>query len=163
KLENTIGYDISHFGANVPVFVIADYKSLPARNGSSVNYLSGKDDAARAYAALLARVNLPAFLQKDEDIQILQLPNADAAAFVSDSILLTPLNIPISTDSELNTVYALARQSEISQRLWIHDGLAHYAQLAYIEKAGGRPLVLSYLNIRRSLLSQAAKAQQPVS
>jgi hypothetical protein len=92
-------------------------------------------------------------------LQILQLPSAEAAAFVSDSILLIPLNTPISTDAELNSVYALARQSKISERLWIQDGLAHYAQLAHIEKAGGRPLVLSYLGIRRSLLSEAAKGQ----
>lgn len=159
KHDDAIAYTISRFGVNVPVFATADYKSVPDRNGSSVNYLSGSEDAAKAYAALLASVHPPSFLHADGDLQILQLPNKEAAAFVSDSILLTPLNTPISTDAELNAVYALARQSKISERFWIQDGLAHYAQLAHIEKAGGRPLVLSYLNIRRSLLSQATKSQ----
>jgi len=160
KIENAIGYMIPHFGMNVPVFAMGDYKTVPARNGSSVHYLDGSGDAAKAYAALLARLNPPAFLHADGDLQILQLPNPQAAPFVSDSILLSPLNTPISTDAELNTVYALARQSKISERLWVQDGLAHYAQLAHIEKAGGRGLVLSYLTIRRTLLSEAAKDQQ---
>jgi hypothetical protein len=159
KHDDAIEYTIAHFGVNVPVFVTADYKSLPARNGSSVNYLSGNDDTAKAYGALSARLSLPSFLRSEGNLQILQLPSAEAAAFVSDSILLIPLNTPISTDAELNTVYALARQLKISERLWIQDGLAHYAQLAHIEKAGGRQLVLSYLTIRRSLLSEAAKGQ----
>jgi hypothetical protein len=159
KRDDTISYTIAHFGVNVPLFAMADYKSVPARNGSSVNYLAGSEDAAKAYAALLSRVHPPSFLRGDDNLQILQLPNNEAAAYVSDSILLTPLNTPISTDAELNTVYALARQSKISERLWIQDGLAHYAQLIHIEKAGGRPLVLSYLNIRRSLLSEAVKGR----
>jgi len=160
KLENAIGYTIAHFGANVPVFAMADYKSLPTRNGSSINFLFGSEAAAKAYAALLARVNPPPFLRGNRDLQVLQLPNNEAAPFVSDSILLSPLNVPISTDAELNTVYALARQSKISERLWIQDGLAHYAQLEHIEKAGGRSLVLAYLTIRRSLLSDPVKNQQ---
>jgi hypothetical protein len=159
KHDDAIEYSIAHFGVNVPVFAVADYKRLPAKNGSSVNYLPGAEDAAKAYVALLARVNPPSFLRSDGNLQILQLPNAEAAAFVSDSILLTPLGTTISTDTELNAVYAIARQSKISERLWIQDGLAHYAQLAHIEKAGGRPLVVSYLNIRRSLFSEGAKKQ----
>ncbi|HSS99276.1 MAG TPA: hypothetical protein VLK33_19710, partial [Terriglobales bacterium] len=159
KHDDAIAYTITHFGVNVPVFATADYKWVAGRKGSSVNYLSGSQDAAKAYAALLARINPPSFLNADGNLQILQLPNAEAAAFVSDSILLIPLNTPISTDAELNTVYALARQSKISERLWIQDGLAHYAQLTHIENAGGRPLVLSYLTIRRSLLSEQAKVQ----
>ena len=159
KHDDAIAYTIARFGLNVPVFAVGDYKWVSGKNGSSVNYLSGSEDAAKAYAALLARVHPPSFLNADGNLQILQLPNAEAAAFVSDSILLIPLKTPISTDAELNTVYALARQSKISERLWIQDGLAHYAQLTHIEGAGGRPLVLSYLTIRRSLLSDAEKIQ----
>jgi len=159
KSDDAIAYTLERLGVNIPVFAVADYKSVSARNGSSIHYMPGSEDPAKAYAALLARVQLPSFLSAEGNLQILQLPNAEAAAFVSGPLLLTPLNTPISTDAELNTVYALARQSKISERFWIEEGVAHYAQLIHIEKAGGRPLVLSYLNIRRSLLSEPAKSQ----
>jgi len=153
-------YDIPRFGMDVPVFAAANYKTIQTRNISSVNYLPGSDDAAKTYADLVANLDPPLFARREGSLQIIQLANSGAAPFVSDSVLLTPLNSPISTDTELDVIYALAHQSPNSQRAWIHDGLAHYAQLHHIEQAGGRQAVLAYLGTRRPLLAEAQKTTE---
>jgi hypothetical protein len=145
-------------GNDVPMFVMADYKKLAARGTSSIRYLVGSDEAAEAYAQFLAKLNLPAS-HKEGSLQILQIPDAGAAPFISGPVLLTPLDRTISLDTELNAIYALSRQSIDSPRIWIRDGLSHYAQLKHIEEQGGRQAVLSYLSTRLPLLSEDQKAK----
>jgi hypothetical protein len=149
-------YDIPHFGMNVPVFAVGDYKTMSAKNESSINYFAGSEDAARDYINFFDKLRLP-MLRSDAGLQVVQLLDPGAAAFISGSVLLTPLNSPIPTDAMLNIVYALALQSPTSQRTWIHDGLAHYAQLSYIEQRGKRQLVLDYLDTRLPLLTEEQK------
>src|SRR5204863_2389256 len=122
----------------------------------------GSEDAARDYINFFDKLKLP-LVRSDANLQVVQLPDSGAAAFVSESVLLTPLNSPIPTDAMLNIVYALARQSPNSQRIWIHDGLAHYAQLSYIEQRGGRQLVMDYLNTRLPLLAEEKKTPGTVA
>ena len=146
-------------GNDVPTFVMADYKKIAARGTSSIRYLAGSDEAAEAYAQFLTKLDLPYFVHKEGSLQILQLRDAGAAPFISGSVLLTPLDTTISSDAELNAIYALSRQSLDSPRIWIRDGLSHYAQLQHIEQQGGRQAVLSYLSARLPLLSEAQKAR----
>ena len=154
-------YSILRFGINVPIFVMANYKSIAARNTSSIHYLQGSYKAAKSFAEFLTNLDFLFVARKENALQVLELPDAAAAPFVSEPLMLTPLNSPITPDTELNLVYAVARQAENSYRAWIHDGLAHYAQLRHIEEANGRQTVLGYLDSRLALLSEPQKTAGP--
>jgi hypothetical protein len=85
------------------------------------------------------------------------LADPDAQPFVTEGMLLTPLNSPMTNQAELSIVYAKARQLVLSPRAWIQDGLAHYAQAAFIEKQKGRQAALDYLGSHTPGLIEAEK------
>jgi hypothetical protein len=71
-------------------------------------------------------------------------------------MLLMPLN---AKDSAL-LLFALQQLTHInfpSPRRWIYDGLAHYAQLSFLQERGGRPAVLDYLQSHREALLTSEK------
>jgi hypothetical protein len=87
----------------------------------------------------------------------LGLPDADAQPFVTNGMLLTPLQLPLTNEAELSMVYAKARQWLRSPRAWIEDGLAHFAQAEFIEKQKGRSAALDYLKAHATVLIEAEK------
>ncbi len=160
-IHKVASYSILRFGMNVPVFVAADYAEISSRKTSAVYYLPGSSDAAASFAASFSTLNVPEVSSKGGALQVLQLPNSGAASFVSERLLLTPLNASIPTETKLDLVYALTRQTTDSPRVWIYDGLAHYAQLLYLESEGGRQAVLAYLATRMPLLASLQKDSDP--
>jgi hypothetical protein len=149
------------FGDNTPAFVIAPYQKLEAK-ASSVSYLPGHEEAAKAYANQLAHdlPLVPVGHVGGGSLQVLELPDPAAAPYVTEGMLLTPLKVPISEDAELTLVYARGRQLVASRRPWIHEGLAHYAPLLYLQSKRGRQAVLDYLSSHRALL---VKKEESVS
>jgi hypothetical protein len=63
----------------------------------------------------------------------------------------------------LDIVYAKARHLVSSPRAWIQDGLAHYAQVAFIAEDAGRQAALDYLNAHSSPLLEAEKTKPHAS
>ena len=65
--------------------------------------------------------------------------------------------------SELRTPLLLSALQQLthtnfpSPRPWIYDGLAHYAQLSFLQERGGRPAVLDYLQSHRDALLASEK------
>jgi hypothetical protein len=137
---------------NVPAFVLADYKSIDAKN-SSVNFLTGKEALAASYADLLGNLNPLPQLQGPIGVQIAQLPEVDASRFVTEGLLLTPLQL-LNQEGRLMLVYALSRRKASSPRAWISEGLAHFAQAYDIEQQNGRAAALEYLEAHLPLLTK---------
>ncbi len=145
-------------GSNVPTFVIADYQKLMPKIGLSVQYLAGQQDAADDYAEVAAQLNpITPIGGSSERLDILALPDLDAQSFVTEGMLLAPLKAPLTNAAELDMVYALARQLVVSPRWWIVEGLAHYAQAAFIDGQKGRQAALDYLSAHGTALADAEK------
>lgn len=157
---SSVGAFSMYPGASVPTFVLADYRSIDLNSGSSVNFLPGKEALAKVYANALENLDVLPESHGPADMQVVQLPESGAAPFVSGSLLLSPLS-PLTDETMLILVYAMARQKAASPRPWINEGLAHVAQLLYIEKTHGRTAALEYLKAHADLLrdSEARVAQ----
>jgi hypothetical protein len=152
-------FTMVRFGADVPAFAMADYHPLTARLNSTVEYLPGQQDSASAYVNEIAKLDsfTPVGLGAVGILQVVQLPDPDAAAFSTQSMLFTPLAAPVTKEAELTLIYALTRELVGSRRAWIKEGLAHYAQLLHIEQQQGRQAALDYLNAHLPELAEAEK------
>ena len=137
-------------GANVPTFVLADYKSVEANTNSSVNFFSGKEIVAASYADVLGKLDPLPQLRVPGGLQVAQLSQSGAAPFVSGDLVLTPLS-QLNNEGRLVLIYALARQKAY-RRPWISEGLAHLAQLLDIQEQHGRSAALEYLKAHGALL-----------
>jgi hypothetical protein len=153
-------FSLSNPGVSGPTFVIADYQKFIANDLVAIQYLPGQDAAAKEYAEVAANID-PIPPLAAGGLQILGLPDPDAASFVSEGMLLCPLNSPVSNDAVLDIVYAKARHLVWSPRAWIQEGLAHYAQAVFIADNAGRQAGLDYLNAHRAPLVEAEKTIKP--
>jgi hypothetical protein len=149
-------FSTARMGISVPTFVIADYQKL-TRDAITVQYLTGQEEAAKTYGDIAAQIDLGPVGHGSRSLQILGLPDPDASSFVTEGMLLTPLKSPITNEAELSIVYAEARQGVHSSRAWVQEGLAHYAQAAFIEAQHGRQEALDYLNSHRAALVETEK------
>jgi len=147
-------FDMIHPGMNVPTFVLADYKSMDVKSGSSVYFLPGKEAVAASYADVLVNLNPLPEAHGPVGLQVAHLPEPGATPFVSNHLLLTPLH-PLTEEGRLTLVYALARQKAASPRPWINEGLAHFAQVLDIEQLHNRTAALEYLKAHAALLIDA--------
>jgi len=151
-------FSIVGFGITVPTFVMADYQKLAAKDSVTVYYLPAQQAAAEAYGEVAAQLDpLVPGGGGSGSLQILGLPDADGERFVTNGMLLTPLESPLTNEAELSMVYAKARQWLHSPRAWIEDGLAHFAQADFIAKQKGRPAALAYLKAHATVLIEAEK------
>jgi hypothetical protein len=149
-------------GSNVPTFVIANYQKLAPNASLAIQYLPGQEEAAKEYAEVAANIDpIPPVGGDRGSLQILGLPDPDAASFVGEGMLLCPLKSPITNEAVLDIVYAKARHLVSSPRAWIQDGLAHYAQATFIADDAGRQAALDYLNAHRAPLVEAEKTRPP--
>jgi hypothetical protein len=155
--SESAAFSMAGLGLSVPTFVIADYQKLAA-NIVTIQYLAGQEEAAKAFAEAAVLLDPPVpEVNGSESLQILGLPDPDALPFVSDGMLLRPLASPMTNEAVLSIVYARARNRVRSRRPWIQEGLAHYAQAAFIETDQNRRIAIDYLNAHNTLLLQAEK------
>ena len=151
-------FSIASVGLSVPTFVIADYEKLAPNSALTVLYLPGHEEAAKAFAEAAVQLDPPVpVVGGSGNLQILGLPDPDAAPFVTDGMLLRPLASPITNEAVLSIVYAKARNRVGSRRAWIQEGLAHYAQAAFIETNQNRRIAIDYLNAHNAVLLEAEK------
>jgi hypothetical protein len=151
-------FNMVRFGINVPTFVIANYGKLDVKGISSVEFLPGGEDAARAYADAMTKLDALVPVGRGSGrLQVLQLSDPYAASFTTEGMLLTPLDVPVTPEAHLTLVYSVARQSVLSPRAWIQEGLAHYARVSYIEQQQGRQVALDYLQAHGTMLVEAEK------
>jgi len=138
-------FSMAQLNGSVPTFVLADYKTIDVKGGSTVNFLAGTDETAAAYADLFAHLDPLSARNGPVNLQVAQLPQLDAVPFVSNNLVLMPLR-QVTDESRLTLLYAVARQRITSPRAWINEGLAHFAQAVDIEQQHSRQAALDYMN-----------------
>lgn len=151
KPESAGSFNMIRPGANVPTFVLADYKSVDVKPNSSVNFLPNKETVAASYAEVLGKLNPLPQLRAPGGVQVAQLSQSGVAPFVSGNLLLTPLP-QLNDEGRLVLIYALGRQKATYSRPWISEGLAHLAQLLDIQEQHGRSAALAYLKAHGAFL-----------
>jgi hypothetical protein len=156
-MKVTRAFHLAGPGVSTPTFVIANYQQLPPQNSVDVEYLPGQEETAKDYAEAAAQIDTVRVAGGSRGLQILALPEANALPFVGQGLLLTPLGSELTSEAELDIVYAIARQQLPSRRAWIQEGLAHYAQAAFVEEYKGLQSALDYLNARTAALVDAER------
>lgn len=160
--ENSQSYVTVQPAICVPTFASADYQKLPTNNFLDLHFLAGQQEAATTYAEVASHIDpiIPVVRSTAAQIpglQVLGLPDENDSAFVTQGMLLTPFKTPLTNEAELDMVYALALRRIVSPRAWIQEGLAHYAQAAFIEEQKGRQSALDYLDAHKEILVEAEK------
>jgi hypothetical protein len=157
-------FHLVKLGVNVPTFVIASYQQLPPQNSIDVEYLPGQEETAKDYAEAASQIDPAVRVGGGSgNLQILGLPEANASPFVTQGMLLIPLGADLTNEAELDMVYAIARQQILSPRAWIQEGLAHYAQAAFVEEHKGLQSALDYLNGHTAALVDAERTAKTVA
>ena len=147
---------------DVPLFLIGTFEMLD-QPAARISYLpehkSGAESCEEAVEETARFVDKWFGDHKERpeaEAEVIELPDPDAAPFASGNLLLMPLN---GKDSALllSSLEQLTHVNFPSPRLWIYDGLAHYAQLAFLQERSERTAVLSYLQSHRDALLAAEK------
>jgi hypothetical protein len=158
-------FNIRALDADVPTFASGNFQKLSPSKQLNIYYLPEQGEAAKSYADIASQLDLgiPVISGGSEDVQIVGLPDSDAAPFTTSGILFSPIKLPVTNDVELSMVYAKAQNMVNSSRVWIREGLAHYAQAELIERQQGRQAALDYLNSHAAALAQSEKELNPAS
>jgi aminopeptidase N len=86
-----------------------------------------------------------------------ELADPKASPFESGNMLMTPLNSD-SRIAGLTVVHQLTHSTFPSPRAWIYEGLAHFAQAAYLEQQSGRRAALDFMAQHRTALVDAERS-----
>jgi hypothetical protein len=145
-----------------PIIAIGNYSVSNLRNVDvyfSGNHKSGADD----YASAVDEVTPPItrwFGDHRENKQlksaVVDLSDPQAAAYESGDMLLMPLS-GSDTKMLLSAAQQLTHLFFPSPHIWIHDGLASYAQARFIEEKEGRQAAIAYLQAHESGLIESEK------
>jgi hypothetical protein len=163
--QHSIECSFRPLGTAAPLFVIANYGSLKS-TAVDVSYLDDRKAVATEYAQAAEKVSpfiTDWFGKPRRKPQVFELQDAEAAPYETSSILLTPLNHS-GAAMELTAAHQLAHAAFNSPRLWIYEGLAHFAQALYLEHEDGRQAALDFMEAHRAVLVDTEKslaAQRP--
>jgi hypothetical protein len=142
-------------GPIVPTLVIASYAVLE-RPDITVRYFYGHDAAATAYAEAAEQATpfiIEWFGTLHKKAQTTDLADPHASPVENGAFLLTPLTSVDPKLAGLIAAHQLTHAAFSSPRLWIDEGLAHFAQALYLEQQKGRQAALDYMASHRSALS----------
>ena len=142
----------------VPTLAIAFYRQLE-KPPFTIYSLPNHKSEAEAYMSAAQKVTSFVsewFGSPREAIAIAELPDPVFSPFDSGNLLLTPLNGSID-QIELAAVGKLTHAAFSSPRLWISEGLTHFAQALYRERQRGRPAALDFMKSHEDLMLDAEK------
>jgi hypothetical protein len=154
--------EFDSLATEIPLFLIAHFETID-QPAVRISYLPEDKSGAENYEEAVEET--APFVDKwfgdhkekpEAKAEVIELPDPEAAPFASGNLLLMPLN---GKDSALllSSLEQLTHVNFPSPRLWVYDGLAHYAQLAFLQERGERPAVLNYLQSHRDALLAAEK------
>ena len=149
----------------VPTFAIGDYRSLN-QAAMAIRYVAGHESYARGWATAgekIAPFIAQWFGPRKQPVQIVELPDKDMAPFEAGSVLFTPLVRGEENDIQVVVAHQFAHASFQSPRLWIDEGLAHFAQALVREQQEGRAAALAYMDERLPPLQEAEKEFLPAA
>jgi len=149
----------SQIGIAVPSFAIGNYGTLERQN-ITVYHLPEHKPAAENFA-LAEEIELPFIIEwfgpPREKLEIVELQDPHNSPFESGPTLLTPLVQTDSTKYSLTAVHQLTHAAFYSSRLWIYEGLAHFAQAASVESKTGSQAALSFMDSHRAAVVTAER------
>jgi hypothetical protein len=155
------------FGIHVPIILASDYVETSSGIGSVFSLLSSTEETAK-YAAALTSSAPSAFeaAKQVAPVKLVQVP-ASFAPFEGDHLFLTPFS-STATETQLraNLAHIAAHAFFRSNRAWLDEGFAHYAQFVAIERSVGRSKALESLSQRSSALAlfdSGGENQQPLT
>ena len=148
--------------SNLPTFVIANYETIERPN-IAVHFLPGHDTSAATYADAAEKV-VPLITEwfgaPRSKAETADLSDPDAAPFESGSLLLTPLSAMDPKLAGLIAAHQITHAAISSSRLWINEGLAHFAQALYLQQQKGREAAIEYMRTHGSAFVSAETVQQ---
>jgi len=145
----------SPLGLVTPIFAAAPFAILD-RPSISVYYLADQKSAAEKFASAIES-ELPFitdwFAAPKQKAEVVGLPDAQNSPFENGVTLMTPLAQSNSATYSVVAAHQLTHAAFPSSRLWIYEGLAHFAQAFEIEHKSGRQAALDFMNSHlRSLI-----------
>jgi hypothetical protein len=147
-------------GATVPFFALGGYQRLET-SSANIAYLSGRANAAQVYATAVEKT-LPFVTEwlgaPAGKIEIIDLPDPQAAPYESGRTLLTPVTNATPALAEVAVVHQLAHAAFSSPRPWIAEGTAHFLQAAYRARQDGRQAGLEFMEMHRLGIVEAEKS-----
>ncbi len=147
-------------GWTIPTIVGARYTDLDRPN-ISVHYLPEHKGSAENYVLGAERTIsfvTEWFGEPRGKIEVVELPDSHDAPFESGTLMYTPLSDVTVAQAEITAVHQFTHAAVPSSRLWIYEGLAHFAQAAYTERHDGRQAALDLLAKHRNAMVDAEKA-----
>ena len=150
-------YAFQPLGQLIPTFAVAPYQH-EASESAVVYSLPIHKDQAQAFGHAAERVKgfVSEWLGPPRvPARVLELADADASPYEAGTMLLTPLNDTDPKLVQIVMVHGLAHASFPSNRPWIYEGLAHFAQAAFRERQENRAAALDLLGLHRAALLAA--------
>jgi hypothetical protein len=161
EIKSAASTDITDLSQSVPTFVAANFLEQKEGDWASIAYTTGYETEAKSYVQALSKADrFVSEMVKPRPLKILQLPDASAASFAAEGLLLTPLLPNLTPSVESLLIYAAARTSIITQQLWLREGLSHFAQVRWVEQQKGRQAAIDYLNAHLPALLEIEKQAQ---
>lgn len=158
--QSSVDCSFTETAETSPTIVAGNYEKL-GRERMDVLYLAGHKSAAQDFA--LSAEKAVAFITDwfslpDKKAQFIELPDAADVPFENGTMLFTPLSKLDPKVAEIAAVHQFTHAALPSQRPWISEGLAHFAQALYLERQNGRRAALDFLATRRDAVLGAEKA-----
>ena len=150
-------------GMVVPAFVLGSYRALN-QPPMAVQYVAGHESYARTWAAAgekIAPFIVQWFGPRKRPVQVVELPDRDMYPYEGGGVFFTPLVRGEEKDIQVVLAHQLAHASFQSPRLWMDEGLAHFAQALVRGQQDGRAAALAYMDERLPPLQEAEKQFQP--
>ena len=146
-------------GAVTPIFVIARYR-IQSKPPLDLLSLAGHEAGAKTYGDALdpaAKFVTEWFGKPVAPIVIADFADPNAAPFESGTLLMASMEDADTKLAGINLVHELVHSALPSERPWVYEGLAHFAEAAYREQQGGRSAALDLLKAHRAAFLDAEK------
>jgi len=152
-------YRFAPLGTTIPTFTIGNWEVLNRPN-ITIYHTPDHKNVAADYA-LAAEKQAPFitdwFGAASEKVQVIELPDVHDEPFETGAMIFTPLRRGEPKSLELMMAHQLTHAAFHSPRLWIAEGVAHFAQALVRENQEGRKAALSYMSARLPALVELEK------
>jgi hypothetical protein len=155
-------YIFARLDQTVPIFVVGQFSKIE-RDDAAIHYFPDHKSGADDYVLALNQSAPPVTqwfgdhgAKQNARPELFDLPDPQDAPFESGNFLLMPL-AGNDTALLLSAVRQLAHAAFFSPRPWVSEGLASWAQAAYMQNEKGREAAIAYLRGHREALMAAEK------
>jgi hypothetical protein len=146
-------------GVITPILVIANYRtqskpplnlfSLPDHEAGAKTYADALDPAEKFVTEWFGKPGAP--------IAIADFADPHASPFESGTLLMASMEDADTKLAGINLVHELVHSALPSERPWVYEGLAHFAEATYREQQGGRSAALDLLGSHRAAFLDGEK------